>query len=68
MMLVFLVSQLRDLQTHFSLHSHSILGLLPAADTIPDELSLALIGPIDVVVNWDDGGRIRRHQPWLKKV
>ena len=44
MMLAFLVSQLRDLQTHFSLDSHSILGLLPAADTVPDELSLALIG------------------------
>jgi hypothetical protein len=44
MMLAFLVSQLRDLQTHFSLDSHSILGLLPAADTVPNELSLALIG------------------------
>jgi hypothetical protein len=44
MMLAFLASQRRDLQTHFSLDSHSILGLLSAADTIPDELSLALIG------------------------
>jgi hypothetical protein len=44
MMLAFLASQRRDLQTHFSLDSHSILGLLSAADTVPDELSLALIG------------------------
>jgi hypothetical protein len=22
----------------------------------------------DAVVKWDDGGRIRLHQPWLKKV